>query len=103
MQTIPDTSTALDASALLGRAAAEGLGGIASLRTLLYLHDHGPTALSILAAHCGRSTASLTGSADRLTKHGYVRREHAANDRRIIRLVLTFEGRNAITRILALP
>lgn len=92
-------STALDISAVLDRAAAEKLG-LSSFRALLYLHDQGPAALSRIAVHCGFSHAACTGLADRLAKLGLVRREHSTTDRRSIRLELTFEGRNAIARIL---
>jgi DNA-binding MarR family transcriptional regulator len=93
-------STALQISGILALAAKEKLKGIASLRALLYLHDQGPASLSKVATHCGLSTAAITGTADRLTKLGLVRRDQTCKDRRIIRLELTFEGRNAIARIL---
>lgn len=92
-------STALDINAILARAAAEKLG-LSSLRALLYLHDQGPATLSAISAHCSISTAACTGLADRLVKLGLVRREHSTTDRRSIRLGLTFEGRNAVARIL---
>lgn len=94
-------STALDISAILARATAEKLG-ISSFQALLFLHDHGPAALSRIADHCGRSHAACTGLADRLVKLGFVRRDHTSADRRMIRLELTFEGRNAVARILTL-
>lgn len=94
-----DQSTALDISAILQRAATEKLG-LSGFRTLLLLHDQGPASLSTIAAHCGQTSSAVTSLADRLTKLGLVRREHSTTDRRSIRLELTFEGRNAIARIL---
>ncbi len=96
---IPDESTALDISAILARAAAEKLG-LSGFRTLLYLQDEGSASLSSIAEHCGQTGSALTSLADRLTKRGFVRREHSTTDRRSVRLVITFEGRNALARIL---
>ncbi len=97
---IPDQSTALDITAILKRAAAEKLG-LSSFLALLYLHDQGPAKLNLVAAHCGITASAATGTADRLVKLGLVRRECAPGDRRTVLLELSFEGRNAVARILA--
>ncbi len=96
---IPDQSTALDIDAILRRAAAEKLG-LSGFRTLLLLRDQSSAPLSVIAAHCGQTSSAVTSLADRLAKLGFVRREHSLTDRRSIRLVITFEGRNAVARIL---
>lgn len=100
--TDPVESTAADLLELrLQRASAEGLHGIASLRTLLLLEREGGLPMNLVAARTGKSTAAQTSMADRLTKLGFIRREAGIQDRRIQRLVLTFEGLNAVRRILS--
>src|SRR6185312_13929211 len=61
---------------------------------LLWLLAHGPAAqtMSALAKQLGVTPGTLTEAAKRLVKGGYVARERAAEDDRIVRLSLTAAG-----------
>ena len=94
-------STALDMSALLARCAKAGITGIANARALLFIHDQGNPTISAIAAHVGRTGAALTQSIDRLERDGLIRRVRANVDRRVIRIELTFHGREVVQQLLA--
>jgi MarR family 2-MHQ and catechol resistance regulon transcriptional repressor len=87
---------------LLARASAhveaEGLtlGQFGILESLLHL---GPMCQKTLAEKLLRSPGNVTLIVDNLQKQGWVRRERQKDDRRMITIHLTPEGRNLIARI----
>lgn len=87
---------------LLARASvhveAEGLtmGQFGILESLLHL---GPLCQKTLAEKLLRSPGNVTMIVDNLEKRGWVRRERQKNDRRMVTIHLTPEGRKLIARI----
>lgn len=63
----------------------------------LYL-GHGTTAAE-LARHCQMDAGAMTRTLDRLEAKGLVRRERSSEDRRVVNLELTAEGRLAASHI----
>jgi DNA-binding MarR family transcriptional regulator len=59
---------------------------------------HGPT-VGEIAAHLLIRHHSAVGLADRLVEHGLVERVRGESDRRQVRIQLTAQGENAITRL----
>lgn len=87
---------------VIGRTATElegyGLtvGQFGVLEALLHL---GPLCQHALAEKLLRSGGNITLVVDNLEKHGWVRRERQKDDRRLIRIHLTPEGRRLIGRV----
>jgi MarR family 2-MHQ and catechol resistance regulon transcriptional repressor len=81
-------------------AHLEGLGvtngQFAVLEALLHL---GPMCQHTLGKKLLRSGGNVTLVVDNLERHGWVRRERQAEDRRMIQIHLTPKGRRLITRV----
>lgn len=58
----------------------------------------GPRRMSDLAESAGTSQASLTGIVDRLVERGLVDRRRSLEDRRVVEVAMTDEGREAMAR-----
>lgn len=52
-----------------------------------------------IAGHIGITSGAVTGMTDKLESLGLIRRERSEEDRRVVRLFLTDEGRAAVQRI----
>jgi MarR family transcriptional regulator, organic hydroperoxide resistance regulator len=83
-----------------GWVAAELTMG--QLRLLVRLSKHGPTSMSGVGEWLGTSLPSVTGTVDRLERHGLVERHHRADDRRIVEVQLTDHGRELVVEILGI-
>jgi len=97
------TTIAPSASTALLRALNEAHHrrfSLTALRALCILDNCESINTSDLARRLGVSTAVVTGLIDRLEYNDLVRRTHAQDDRRIIRLSRTATGTLAITDIL---
>ncbi len=68
----------------------------AVMETLLHL---GPMCQNIIASKILKSSGNITMVIDNLEKHGLVRRERGAEDRRMVVVSLTQAGEEAIRRI----
>jgi len=69
--------------------------------TLLAIHDRGSCRMGTLAEATQQSGGTLTGIVDRLIDDGLVERVRSANDRRVIEVTLTNEGRARVEGVLA--
>ena len=69
--------------------------------TLLAIHDRGSCRMGTLAEATQQSGGTLTGIVDRLIDDGLVERVRSANDRRVIEVTLTAEGRARVEGVLA--
>lgn len=63
---------------------------------LLMIEQYGNPSISTVGRILHVSKTQMTSKIDELVKAGFIERVHDENDRRIIRLVLTREGRNFI-------
>ena len=70
------------------------------LRLLFKLSRHGPTSMSGIGDWLGTSLSSVTGTVERLERHGLVERQHLACDRRVVEVHLTDPGRELVAGIL---
>ena len=68
--------------------------------TLLAIHDQGACRMGALADATQQSGGTLTGIVDRLIDDGLVERVRSANDRRVIEVALTDEGRARVEQVL---
>jgi MarR family transcriptional regulator, 2-MHQ and catechol-resistance regulon repressor len=86
------------ASGTAAQLASHGLtvGQFGLLEALLHL---GPLCQHALAAKLLRSGGNTTLVVDNLEKHGWVRRERQKDDRRMVRIHLTPQGRRLIERV----
>lgn len=73
--------------------------GISQIIVLSQLHEHGPQMSSKLAAMLGYTTGAMTGISNKLIKENYAAREYLENDRRVILLAITEQGRQIITEV----
>lgn len=69
------------------------------LRLLFKLSKHGPTSMSGIGEWLGTSLPSVTGTIERLERHGLVERRHRADDRRIVEVDLTDAGHELLVDI----
>lgn len=65
---------------------------------LLHLHRVGSSRMSDLAAYLNTPLNTATGVVARLQQRGLVERQHSVDDKRIVLICLTDEGRRLITR-----
>jgi MarR family 2-MHQ and catechol resistance regulon transcriptional repressor len=72
------------------------LGQFGVLEVLLHL---GPMCQHALGAKLLRSGGNVTLVVDNLEKHGWVRRERQADDRRLVKIYLTPKGQRLIARV----
>lgn len=77
--------------------------GMTSLAVLVHCAEHDGVTLTKLAALVGRSTANLSGIADKLQERDLVRRRSIRGDRRVWTLELTDHGFGILHNILSLP
>jgi len=80
--------------------AAELTSG--QLRLLFKLSRQGPTSMSGIGEWLGTSLSSVTGTVERLERHGLVERRHGADDRRIVEVHLSDRGRELVADILGI-
>lgn len=64
------------------------------MNTLYILHIHGSLNMSALSRHVNREKGSFTPVIDSLEKLGFVRRHPDTNDRRVVNVSLTGEGKS---------
>jgi len=83
-----------------GWVAAELTFG--QLRLLFKLSSHGPTSMSGIGEWLGTSLSSVSGTVERLERHGLVERHHRDDDRRIVEVHLTDPGRTLLVDILGI-
>jgi DNA-binding MarR family transcriptional regulator len=69
-----------------------GLTG-AQLHAILWLGRDAPLTMGVLAQRSGVTEKTITGIVDRLERAKYVQRERHAEDRRVVQVVLTRQGR----------
>jgi DNA-binding MarR family transcriptional regulator len=84
-------------------AASEGFTGLlgralsmAHVHVMFTLHKHGSMRMSDLAAALDISVANATGIVTRMEERGLLERSRDANDRRVVNVVLTDEGRELL-------
>jgi len=110
-QGTPEEILALNAFIKLTRAADSLMARLAQRGTLCdltpsqfgvleSLYHLGPRCQGEVSAKILRSTGNMTLVLDNLEKHGLVRRERDADDRRMVIISLTEAGRALISRIL---
>lgn len=68
--------------------------------TLLAIHDNGSCRMGMLAEVTQQSGGTLTGIVDRLIDDGLVERIRSVEDRRVIEVALTSEGRARVEGVL---
>lgn len=73
--------------------------GISQIIVLSQLHEHGPQMSSKLAGLLGYTTGAMTGISNKLIKENYAKREYLENDRRVILLAITDQGREIIREV----
>lgn len=71
----------------------------AQLHTLMWLGRDAPLPMATLAQRLGVSGPTATGVVDRLEKAGFAARGSHADDRRVVLVALTDEGRTIATRL----
>ncbi len=71
----------------------------AQIHGLLWLGEDGRLTMGELARRIGTTEKTVTGVVDRLEREGYVQRERDAEDRRVVRALLTAKGEGAYRRI----
>lgn len=69
-------------------------------KMLHYLKKQGPLKVSEVADALGITSAAVTGITDKLLAEGYVTRERAENDRRVVIITVTEQGEAVIEQIL---
>ena len=69
------------------------------LHVLFMLLSDGPTTMSRLAESLNVSLPNVTGIVDRMVEHGLVGRGRDDDDRRVVTVVATDAGRNAVEEI----
>jgi DNA-binding MarR family transcriptional regulator len=68
------------------------------LSALASIDRHGPLTLGELAAHEGVQPPTITAAVGRLEQQGLVERRADPDDRRIVRVVVTKDGRRLLSR-----
>lgn len=71
----------------------------AQYKALYKLNQHGSQKVSQLAESLTITPAAATGVTDRLLAEGYVKRERADNDRRIVYITITEKGEEIIQKV----
>jgi DNA-binding MarR family transcriptional regulator len=79
---------------LLFRHAEAGISR--SEASLLARLEGGPERITTLAEHEGLAQPTITRVVEQLEKYGWVRRERAPEDRRVVLVSLTTDGRGAL-------
>ena len=73
--------------------------GMNHARMLFILEDEGAQKVSYLAERLSITNGGVTGISDRLIELGYVRRNRSSEDRRVVLLELSDEGRAVVENI----
>lgn len=81
------------------RFNVKGLG-MTDAKMVLLLSEHGPQKASVMAELLQITSGAVTGIADRLINFGYIDRERSEEDRRIVLLTITDEGRQLVDGIM---
>lgn len=68
-------------------------------KTLFVLSKEGPQMVSQLAHALDLTSAAITGVTDHLLAEGYVKKERAEGDRRVVNITLTEEGASLIKEV----
>lgn len=68
-------------------------------KTLYVLRKEGPMMVSQLAAALCLTPAAMTGITDQMLAEGYVRKERAEGDRRVVNITLTEQGESKIQEV----
>ncbi|GGH22058.1 MarR family winged helix-turn-helix transcriptional regulator [Paenibacillus segetis] len=71
----------------------------AQFKALYKLNQHGSQKVSQLAESLSITPAAATGVTDRLLAEGYVKRERAHDDRRIVYITITEKGEEIIQKV----
>ncbi|WP_152396685.1 MarR family winged helix-turn-helix transcriptional regulator [Paenibacillus guangzhouensis] len=69
-------------------------------KMLFKLEKHGPQKVSQLAEALCITSGAVTGAADRLLSEGYIERTRAADDRRVVYIQITEEGRRITHQVM---
>ncbi len=78
-----------------------GALSIIHLSVLSLLEAEGPLPMSQIAQSLDVSDASATGIVDRMERRGLVERQHAVEDRRLVRVIVTEAGRDVFSGLRA--
>lgn len=92
-------SRALVAVAARSLAGAEGDVTLPQYRALVVLAGRGPQRVADLAEALGVNPSTATRMGDRLVRKRLVRRARAADDRRVVRVAITADGRALIDEV----
>ncbi|MGF7047362.1 DNA-binding MarR family transcriptional regulator [Paenibacillus sp. DS2015] len=69
---------------------------ITQCKTLYRLSQHGPQKVSQLASSLSFTSAAITGITDHLFAEGYVNKERAESDRRVVNITITKKGEEMV-------
>jgi DNA-binding MarR family transcriptional regulator len=69
------------------------------MRLLFLLSKHGPSPMSHIAEWLGVGLPTVSGTVDRVERHGLVERQHRVDDRRVVECQLTVAGRELLEEI----
>jgi len=83
----------------LSEELAKGQVSFPQFFLLGHIADHDGLSMTQIASKMTHTTAAATGLVDRLEKLGYVRRAHAADDRRKVLVNITPKGQELVGRI----
>jgi DNA-binding MarR family transcriptional regulator len=72
---------------------------VGQLRLLARLSEHGPTSMSQIGEWLHIGLPAVTGSVERLERHGLVERRHRADDRRVVEVHLTERARELLDHL----
>ncbi len=75
---------------------------LGQLRLLFHLSRQGPMSMSLIGEWLSTGLPSVTGTIERLERHGLVERRHRTDDRRIVEAQLTDQGRELVVDILGI-
>lgn len=67
---------------------------------LVLLDRRGESSMSDMAVAMDVTTAAMTGMVNRLVRYGFITREHAKDDRRVVRIALTPKGSKMVKDML---
>lgn len=71
------------------------------LMAMLIVDRYGEVIMSQISDYINAPLSTTTGLVNRLVKNGYLQRERSEEDRRIVAIQLTDQGRNMITEVKA--
>ena len=75
---------------------------LGQLRLLFRLARQGPQSMGGIGEWLGTGLPSVTGTIERLERHGLVERRHRTDDRRVVEARLTDQGRELVVEILGI-